>query len=73
MVHPLDGITSGKTTGLFFEDSNDKMILYVKNDYNDSQLFSNGYSLIFDGKRRCNQSKDEYTFKQPGIYIFRKE
>ena len=72
MVHPLDGITSGKTTGLFFEDSNDKMILYVKNDYNDSQLFSNGYSLIFDGKRRCNQSKDEYTFKQPGIYIFRK-
>ncbi len=73
MVHPLDGITSGKTTGLFFEDSTDKMILYVKNDYNDSQLYSNGYSLIFDGKRRCNQLKDEYIFKQPGIYIFRKE
>ena len=73
LVHPLDGITSGRTTGVLFEDENSKILLYVKNDYHDSQLYSNGFALIFDGKRKCEIVKEEYTFKQPGIYIFRKE
>ena len=73
MVHPLDGITTGNSTGIFFEDSYNKIILYVKNDYKDSELFSTGYSLIFDGKRKCDIIKNAHVFKQPGIYIFRKE
>ncbi len=72
-VHPLDGITTGNSTGIFFEDKENKMILYIKNDYKDSELFSTGYKLIFDGKRRCEISKNAHVFKQPGIYIFRKD
>ena len=73
MVHPLDGITTGNSTGIFFEDYETKMILYIKNDYKDSELYSSGYSLIFDGKRRCDIIKNVHIFKQPGIYIFRKD
>ena len=73
MVHPLDGITTGSSTGIFFEDRYNKMILYIKNDYKESTLYSTGYSLIFDGKRKCDIIKQEHIFKQPGLYIFRKD
>ena len=73
MVHPLDGITTGSSTGIFFEDKQYKLILYIKNDYKESELFSTGYSLIFDGKRKCDIIKNAHVFKTPGIYIFRKD
>ena len=73
VVHPLDGITTGNSTGIFFEDANNKIMLYIKNDYRESELFSKDYRLIFDGKRRCDVIKNAHVFKNPGIYIFRKE
>lgn len=72
-IHFLDGITTSNSAGLLLDGDNYVLMIFIKNNTNESVLHSNKYTLIFNGKEKCNDNKDVYKFKIPGVYIFRKD
>ena len=72
-VHFLDGMASNNSAGLLIESDKYSLMIFIKNNNNESVLHSNSFNLVFDGKEKCKISKDIFKFRSSGIYIFRKD
>ena len=72
-VHTLMGFNDEHRTGFVFIDDKYELFVIIKNDYKDDTLDVGDVTLIFDGYKRCDFKVNKYTFKNPGVYILRKD
>ena len=72
-VHTLMGFNDEHRTGFVFIDDKYELFVIIKNDYKDDTLEVGDVTLIFDGYKRCDFKVNNYTFKNPGVYILRKD
>ena len=72
-VHTLMGFNDEHRTGFVFIDDKYELFVIIKNDYKDDTLEVGDVTLIFDGYKRCDFKVNKYTFKNPGVYILRKD
>nr|MCR5647449.1 hypothetical protein [Acholeplasmatales bacterium] len=72
-VHSLMGLNGEHRTSFVFIDDKYELFVIIKNDYKDDVLELGDVTLIFDGYSRCDLKVNKYTFKNPGVYILRKD
>ncbi len=72
-IHTLMGLSTEHRTSFLFSDDKYELFVIIKNDYRDETLELGDVTLIFDGYSRCDLKVNKYSFKNPGVYILRKD